>query len=305
MLHVDPKLQKELITFLGDINITIKDITFIPLGEESYGWKIETDNQTIFLKYCTQKRILKNLSKINKLLLSLNNYGFIVPPVLLNGKTELPFKDGYIHAYPFIEGEVYTIFNDNFDKNLISELIKIMGDIHNVDINNLDIPKEDFNYNFRELYTQILIDLDNGMLVPEVSREDLNKLDNVISNFNKTSEYYRNNPPKLILTHGDITGRNILRSNNGEIKLIDWDEARISPKERDINFIYDNPNFNFEDYKNISNSDDYNPELREYYGNQWALESILVNITRLQHFKEEYGSREYLLEDVIECLGYY
>ncbi|HNS71713.1 MAG TPA: hypothetical protein PKK07_03250, partial [bacterium] len=159
MQYINPKLQEELVTFLNKINIIVKSITFIPLGEESYGWKIVTDQQTLFLKYCTQERILKNLPKINKLLVSLKHFDFIVPPVLLNGKTELPFKNGYIYAYPFVEGEVYTIKNDEFDKKLTDELTEIMGEIHKTEVNNIDVPKEDFNYNFKKQYEQILHDI--------------------------------------------------------------------------------------------------------------------------------------------------
>lgn len=304
MLRTNHQLEEELKKFLSDIGIYIKSITFIPLGEESFGWKVNTPEQTLFLKYCTQQRILDNLPKINKLLLELKDFDFVVPPVLLNGKTELPFKEGYIYAYPFIQGEVYTIKNDDFDKGVVDTLTKIMGEIHKVDISRIDIPRESFKYNFKELYTQILQDIEKGMAVPEVSLNDLEKLRIIISDFDRTSEYYRNNPPNMVLTHGDITARNILRTGNGDIKLLDWDEAKIAPKEKDINFLYDNPNFKFEEYQTITKSEDFVADLRKYYGDLWALESILVNIQRLQYFKEEYGSREYLLEDVIECLGY-
>jgi thiamine kinase-like enzyme len=303
MQYINPKLQEELVTFLNKINIIVKSITFIPLGEESYGWKIVTDQQTLFLKYCTQERILKNLPKINKLLVSLKHFDFIVPPVLLNGKTELPFKNGYIYAYPFVEGEVYTIKNDEFDKKLTDELTEIMGEIHKTEVNNIDVPKEDFNYNFKKQYEQILHDIDNGRVIPEVSKSDSEKIEKMIYDFDRMSQYYQKNCPKMILTHGDITARNILVNKEGNIKLLDWDEAKISPKEKDINFLYDNPRFDFKYYQSITNSEDFNPDIRKYYGYVWDLESILVNIQRLQYFKEEYGSREYLLEDVIDCLG--
>lgn len=305
MQYINPQLQEELVIYLNEINTNVKSITFIPLGEESYTWEIVTDQQTLFLKYCTQEKILKNLPKINKLLLSLKHFDFIVPPVLLNGKTELPFKDGYIYAYPFVEGDVYTIKNNEFDKKLTDELTEIMGEIHKIDIKDIDIPKEDFKYNFKKQYKQILHNIDNGRAVQEVSKSDLKKIERIVSDFDKMRQYYQQNSPKMVLTHGDITARNILINKEGDIKLLDWDEAKISPKEKDINFLYDNPNFDFKYYQSITKSEDFNPNLRKYYGYVWDLESILVNIQRLQYFKEEYGSREYLLEDVIDSLGNY
>lgn len=305
MLQINSQLQKELDDFLKEINIDVKSITFIPLGEESFGWKIVTKEQTLFLKYCTQERILNNLPQINKLLLSLKIFDFIVPPVFLNGKTEIPFKEGYIYAYPFVEGEVYTIRNDEFNKELVNDLTKIMGEVHEIDIRDIDIPRENFNYNFKEQYEQILCDINGGKIVPEVSKSDLEKLEKVISDFDITSQYYQQNSPDMVLTHGDITARNILVTREGDIKLLDWDEVKIAPKERDINFLYDNPNFDFRYYQSITKSKDFVSDLRKYYGDVWALESILVNIQRLQYFKKEYGRRDYLLEDVIKYLGYY
>lgn len=305
MQKVNIQLQEELLSYLSQIGIDVEEMTFIPLGEESYGWKVITNEKTLFLKYCTQKRILDNLAKINKLLLSLQNFDFIVPPVLLNGKTELPFKEGYIYAYPFVEGEAYTVRNDEFNKELVNDLVKIMGEIHTMDISNIDLPVENFNYNFKEQYEKILQNMENGKRVPEVSELDFKKLEKIVYDFEKKSLYYQQNCPQMVLTHGDITARNILLTKEGDIKLLDWDEAKIAPKEKDINFLYDNPNFDFKYYQSITKSEDFIPDLRKYYGDFWALESILTNVLRLQDFKEEYGSREYLLEDVIECLGYY
>ena len=161
------------------------------------------------------------------------------------------------------------------------------------------------SYRRTNIISKILQDIDNGRTVPEVPKIDLVKLEKVISDFDINSKYYQENCPEMVLTHGDITARNILLTKEGSIKLLDWDEAKIAPKEKDINFLYDNPNFDFEYYQSITRSGDFIPDLRKYYKDVWNLESILVNIQRLQYFKEEYGSREYLLEDVIECLGYY
>ena len=150
------------------------------------------------------------MQKFNKLLLTLGNLAFIAPPVLLDGKTEVPFKEGYIYAYPFVEGEVYTIRNEEFDKSLVGSLTKMMGEIHKIDVSNIEIPRESFEYNFGEQYIQIIQDIENGIEVPEISQDDFKKLNKVIADFEETSKDYRENPPNMVLTHGDITGRNIL-----------------------------------------------------------------------------------------------
>lgn len=301
MQNINIQIQNDLIFFLKELGINIKTISFIPIGEESYAWRILTKKKDIFLKYCTKKEILNTLPKINKLLLQLSNYDFIVPPIVLNGKTEIPFQDGYIYAYPYVEGNVITIDNADLDKDIVKRITEIMGEIHSTNIENFDIEREKFEYDFRKMYE----DIKNGRDIPEVSDLDMEKLDRVIQEFEDINNKYRDNNPDMVLTHGDITGSNILLDKNSNIKLLDWDGVKIAPKERDINFLFDNPNFDFKYYQSISNSNDFILEIRDYYNYIWALDSILENMYRLQNYIEDYGRREYLLEDINEYLGYY
>jgi thiamine kinase-like enzyme len=305
MQKVNQTLEKELQEYLNQIGLKVLHMSFVPLGEESYSWKIETETETLFLKYCTQEKIIRNLSKINSLLLSLSDYDFIVPPVLINGKAELPFKDGYIYASKYIEGKVQAMRTLEIPGRVIEQVTKIMAEIHTFEVNIEDFPKEDFNYNFREEYTEIVSDMDQGKDIPELSSEDMKKVGDMIVGFEKTTIDILKNSPRMVLTHGDVTGGNIMETEEGVIKLLDWDEAKVAPKERDINFINDHPGFDVEHYKEISGLGDIDQELIDYYGLVWSLESIMENTKKLQRYKEEYGTREYLMEDVIDSLSWY
>ncbi|KUK77732.1 MAG: spectinomycin phosphotransferase [candidate division WS6 bacterium 34_10] len=303
MQKVSQTLENELREYLKGLSLDILQMNFVPLGEESYCWKVETKTETLFLKYCTQERISRNLSKINSLLFSLSNYDFIVPPIPINGKTEQPFKEGYIYASNFIEGKVQPMSTLEIPSRVISRINAIMAQIHTFKVDIEGFSKENFNYNFREEYTKILNDIDKGKEIPELTSKDVKKVDAMIVKLEKMTANFVKNSPSMVLTHGDITGGNIVETKEGGIKLLDWDEAKIAPKERDINFINDHPAFEMEVYKKITGIRDIDQNLTEYYGLVWSLESIIENSKKLQYYKEEYGTREYLMEDIIDSLN--
>jgi len=305
MQKVNPTLENELKEYLNKLDIKVLQMDFVPLGEESYSWKIETEAETLFLKYCTKGKIIRNLNKINSLLFSLQDYEFIVPPILIKGKTEQPFRDGYIYASKYIVGKVQAMRTLEIPNRIIEEINEIMTQIHKTEVIIDSFPQEDFNYNFRKEYTEILNDIDKGKDISELNSKDLNKVNDMIIKFEEMSSGILKNPPQMVLTHGDITGRNIIEVEDSSIKLLDWDETEIAPKERDINFINGHPGFDMEVYKKITGSEDIDQSLIAYYALVWSLESIMENAKKLQNHREEYGTREYLMEDITDSLNNY
>lgn len=195
--------------------------------------------------------------------------------------------------------------NPEIPDNILDKVIEIMATIHTLKIDIEDFPKEEFDYSFREEFQGILDNIDRGKELPELSNKDLEKVDSMILEFEKITATIFKNPPEMVLTHGDITGGNILETEDGVIKLLDWDEAKIAPKEKDINCLNDHPSFSSEMYKGLSGFESINQNLIDYYGFVWSLGSIMKNAKKLQDYKQEYGTREYLLEDIVDSLSYY
>jgi len=286
-------------------------IEFKPMGEESYSYLVIGDNgKKYFVKYCEKANVIKNIDLVNQLLSQLKNFDFVVPPIDVKGITSFNVLSGKIYVYPFIEGQIVTIGNEKFDVSLVNGLLEIMVKIHSAkDQITIDLPAENFENDFLADFKRLLvlrakaenkIDSSTKSFI-ETGEETIRKL---ISDHTKLGEYYKNNKPIFVLTHGDITGRNIIRAKDC-LKLVDWDGAMIAPPERDLNFLLDNPHFLVNEYLQKMGLKSYDPKLKEYYGQQWALGSIIGNLENLLTMdltSEDYA--EYLNE-AKEYLGYY
>ena len=87
--------------------------------------------------------------------------------------------------------------------------------------------------------------------------------------------------------------------------MVDWDGAMLAPRERDLNFLYDNPNFSLAKYAQLSGYQNFDLQMKEYYGRQWALDSIIGNFeSLLRNSKSKVDENEYL-EEIEKYLGYY
>jgi thiamine kinase-like enzyme len=168
------------------------------------------------------------------------------------------------------------------------------------------LPVEDFNNNYREQLNRLKIQVQKADgHIRSIFEDNKTLIEGMIEKQESEAERYKHQKVDLVLTHGDITGRNIIQATRG-LKLVDWDGAMFAPAEKDINFLYDNPNFSLEEYYKQMGKDKalFNPGLKEYYGRKWAIESILGNFETLLEGVPEENRQEYL-DEINEYLGYY
>jgi len=299
------EIQTKIEHVLSSQGLQVNSLQFIPIGEDSYSWSAESENGKVFIKLNTRTSNHLKIKKINKLLQTLSTYDFIVAPLVIDAQTEYSIEEGLLYVYPFIEGEPTKMGNEVFDKKLIDKIIEILSIIHTIDINSLpDIEKEAFENPFSELFSNLKTNLKDRE-VDEFIRENNSKIERLISDFDLLCKNFQHDKPQMVLTHGDVTGLNIMQTHTEEIKLIDWDGAMLAMKERDLNFINDNPNFDLEKYVSLTGFNTCDKSVLKYYGDIWSLESILDNLEKLNNYDPKYGSREELLADVEEYLGYY
>jgi len=297
----DLKIQKGIFPLLEEkYSFKIKEISFIPIGEESFAYKVVTDNRhTYFIKYCEKQRVIDNLKTVNELLLQIKNLDFVISPIVSQGQTSFNLGPGQVYIFSFVEGEIIKRGNETFEKEIVSELTRIMVQIHKLkDKIKVALPVEDFDDNYQEQLEKIKAQIrkSDGYLI-DVFEDNEMLTRSIIKKQESEAKRYKQQKTDFILTHGDITGRNIIRASDG-LKLVDWDGAMFAPAEKDIIFYYDNPNFSLDEYyRQMSrNKTLFDYTLMEYYRRQWAIETILGNFQTLLVGVSDENRREYLGE---------
>lgn len=312
MKHDNPLIKQKVMDVVGKhYRIPIKTIKFIPVGEESFAYKVvSTDLKEYFVRYCERKESIEKSAIINKLLIKLSHYDFVVPPLTTNEESFVKVLKGVVTVFPFIKGKVITKGNHELNKTLVAKLLKVMVRIHQSTllVGELPLPEEDFKNNFSMQLNKILKSVKNK---PEIDhkvirllKENQKLIEELIEKHTSLGNKYQKKVIDFVLTHGDITGLNIIDTDEG-LKLVDWEGAMLAPPERDLNFFSSNPHFSIKEYLKMTRRKTYDPELREYYGQQWSLSSILGNFEKLLSSKSKYVDKEECLEEIKEYLSYW
>jgi thiamine kinase-like enzyme len=253
MKHNDPTIQNKILPVLQEYYAyTVVSIEFMRVGGESYAYLVITnDNMKYLVKYCDRRNVLENIDCVNELLLQLKKLEFVVPPIVANGQTSYNVGVGKISVYPYIDGTTVQQANSQFDSDLVEKLTEIMASIHNATPSvPVQIPRETFRNDFLERFEKIWQAGNDGKIDSDVMAlltDNERAVRKLIGKYDLLSGKYKDITQDFVLTHGDITGLNIILSM-GCIKLVDWDGAMFSPPERDINFLSDNPHFDVNRY---------------------------------------------------------
>jgi spectinomycin phosphotransferase len=100
-----------------------------------------------------------------------------------------------------------------------------------------------------------------------------------LAEFFKIAQICKENRRPLVLTHGDIVN-NILVMAPDDIYIIDWDEMRLAPAERDIFMNDENPEF-MAGYKSIRPDFVIDPKLRRFCILQRYFERMNIYLTQI------------------------
>jgi len=191
----------------------------------------------------------------------------------------------------FIDDTLVVLFNyinanQSFDYNL-QVLGKTIAEIHVITPKiKLDAPEEKFEFPNRELFDERF----EGALVSESAdpiRLRFKKLllkyeDEVRHNIDKLlsiSKLCKERTDKLVLTHGDIS-TNVLVKSPDNIYIIDWDELRLAPAERDIWMLDEHPDF-MKGYKNIRPDFTVNSNMRSFCILQYYFERMMYYFSEI------------------------
>ena len=282
-------------------------LVFHPIGEESFAYKVKAKGgEKYFVKLSRNLTISPEV--LGKLFERPNSLPFVIPLVrTTHGRFSVEIREGILTVYPYIEGKSAPENNSEFDESLVKRILEIMATIHNLtdSVKDLDLPVESFEENFTELLKEIetLAKLSDDRKVVGLFQKEHKMLKQAIERHIESGESFRKESIPFVLTHGDITGLNIMITSDG-VKLLDWEGVMFAPAERDLNFLFSNKYFpqKFRFYADRTGKTKINRGLINYYRERWALESILDNFKKLLTEESKFIDRKEAIQEILEYM---
>jgi spectinomycin phosphotransferase len=289
-MHEPPDLPNEKIVRALETNFDIQvgGLVFLPIGDDSDSWAYRVElarGPAYFLKVRTDSPRWPGAAVPDYL----HRHGVrhVLAPLPTNNNEPSTTVDGFaLTLYPMIEG------NNGADVPLSPdcwrELGAVMKQIHALrltkDLDQL-LRMEPFRPSRRELVD----DLEDRMTasdIDEISRELrnfwLDRQGVILSLFEHADAMgreARRSPWPHVLCHADLHAWNLIVDSEQHLWIVDWDEAILAPKERDLMFVVggigkslkpSDTQYFFEGYGEVAISS----RLVAYYRYAWAVQDI-------------------------------
>lgn len=304
----EPNIDKKTIQFTleNNYNIEIGNLSFIQGGEASWDYKVEAkDRKIYFLKI--HKGLSDHEKRFELMYRLYKNCGIrnITHPIKTqNGELVVQLNNYPCALFNFISGS--NAAQKPLDEKQRFALGELLGRIHKAKeiIGDFSL-REDFEYEnigrFLELLRKVASFFSySSQFKKETSKlllQNEEKILEQIKNLEKLNKILLNQNLDFVICHGEPRDWNTVVSEDGQIFLIDWDDCLFAPKEKDLNFIKDDP-IKLDGYKSIVGELSLNKEVISYYGLEWNISGIDYgsnsifysnsNDIQNQHFLEEF-----------------
>ena len=227
--------------------IPLRSITFLPEGEDSYGYTVVSETgEKYFVKASTS--VLDTCLKVASLLRHRCNIpGVVAPLETRDGTLSIPWKDFRVSLFPFIEGksrwDLWKVGKDFTDTEL-SQTGALLATIHgcsdSIASNNLTVAKYDLLLR-HELHTVLEIAEKKVASQNQYQKQLLEALATHRSSILETMDRYDElgrsavaSQTSFVITHGDPTPGNLILDAENRLHLIDWDGVCLGPPEKDL-----------------------------------------------------------------------
>lgn len=239
--------EPKLISWLNkNYNLEIMTAKALPQGAIGDSYVIEDSNhKKYFLKiHLTSVLNIDNphgLDTTLKLTSLFHDEGINSVPYPIkrrDGRLEGKFEKYSILITNYIDGH-----SPKISKDVVIKVAELIARIHQVNNNDTNLPKEPFDLSYANELKKYLLTLDKKENLNEQQQKlgdlllahqtQLNKhLDQLSELCNKVKQKENT----LVITHGDLIADNLIKDNIGNVFIVDWDWARLSPPERDLWF---------------------------------------------------------------------
>ncbi len=233
-------------SLLNSYGIEVDHITPLALGADADAviYKIQSHNQkTYFVKLkrgqhdsCANLQLLLHDAGIQEV---------ICPIKTVDDQPQVYAQDCTLTVYPFIDG------CDGFSQNLTDDqwiaLGKALKKVHQLQLPTSitqAIKQEDLSPQWIKKVKLIYETIEDVISSDEITSKFLGSLKQhkpvmlqLIDKAEKLATNIKEEPTDFVFCHGDIHAGNVLIANDGSLYIVDWDEAIMAPKERDLMFI--------------------------------------------------------------------
>jgi spectinomycin phosphotransferase len=231
----------------SDYGLTVTEITFLSLGNDSSAWvyRVRTTNgMSYFLK--ALRRTVTELSLLVPQYLHDHGMTQVIAPLPTAMQTLRTDLNGYtVILYPFVEGA-------SGKEQVLTPVqwVSFGGMVRAIHATTL--PSDVVAVMLRETFQPPGADLVHDLDAHIGDRTFKEPAANRIASFWRAHraeirlllhraqdlgrQLARRSPP-LVLCHADIHTANVLVGSDGQLWIVDWDEAVLAPKERDLMFV--------------------------------------------------------------------
>ena len=227
--------------------IPLRSITFLPEGEDSYGYiTVSETNEKYFAKASTSVPDIC-LQVASLLRHRCNISGVVAPLETRDGALSIPWQDFQVSLFPFIEGksrwDLWKVGKDFTDTELSTTgalLATIHGCRDTIASDNLTVAKYDLPLR-HELHTVLEVAVRKVPAQNQYQKQLLEALaihrSSILETMDRYDELGRSaaaSQTSFVITHGDPTPGNLILDAENHLHLIDWDGVCLGPPEKDL-----------------------------------------------------------------------
>ncbi len=245
-----PSIDKQALCRLikDQYGLDVAGLTFVPQGEESYGYSLETSAQSrYFVKVCEHHSELNIRYEAASRLRTQCGLEFVVHPIATRqGEFQPNLGEYAVAVFDFVEGIVSD--RNGFSDEEWQQVASLTAALHqSVRCPALPpLPVERFEIWFEDWLLKVLSAIgDTRPPNSEWAREARKLLSREKNDILMTLEKLKQLAERACaityeqaLTHGDLKPENFIKDRRGNLHIIDWSKIAIAPPERDlVNFV--------------------------------------------------------------------
>ncbi|HEV2006188.1 MAG TPA: aminoglycoside phosphotransferase family protein [Candidatus Limnocylindrales bacterium] len=253
MFDRPPITDDQIVAALRDrYAIRPTSLTFLALGHDAHAWtfRASTDRGDLFVKI--RRRVDNTRLRLVRFLDDDGLEAVVAPIVTGDGAVSVAVDELHLIAYPFVEGRLAA--EVGLDNEQWTEYGRIVGALHKTRLSSelaASLPREQFRPNWTAQFQRVQAGVDvyrgddpvRRQLAEfwQVHRHDIEDLPDRAVDLGRMLAARQANEDADVPCHGDIHTHNLLVEPSGGVRVIDWDEALLAPRERDLMFVMGSP----------------------------------------------------------------